>query len=277
VLVSGEVNAEDLRLFATATLLTALVGFGGFHWFAAFPAKPWYLVPLLAVVVACFDTWLPPLPRWPRVTLVGVLLATAAITVPCAYPSLSARLTNVDLLARRLAAEAARGDFIVVAPWYCGLTFDRYYRGSAAWSTLPPLNDHSLHRYDLLRIQLQNRDAIRPVLEQIAATLQAGNTVWVAGHMHIFPAGTPPPADLPPAPLPASGWADAPYQRIWLLQVACFLGDHSRQLNRVHMSPAGEVNPNEDLDLVQASGWQASVIQHPGSALAIARRLGRRD
>jgi hypothetical protein len=158
------------------------------------------------LAVACFDTGLPPLPRPLRIALLGVLLATACITVPCAYPLLSSRLTHVDLLARRLAAEAALGDLIVVAPWYCGITFDRYYKGSAAWSTLPPLQDHSLHRYDLLRAQLQNRDAIQPVLGQIAATLQAGNTVWVAGHMHIFRAGTPPPDDLPPAPLPGSGW-----------------------------------------------------------------------
>jgi hypothetical protein len=275
--VSGEVNAEDLRLFAATTLLTGLVGFGAFHWFAGLPAKRWYLLPLLAVAVACFDAGLPPLPRRLRVALFGVLLATAGITIPCAYRPLSGRLTNVDLLARRLAAEASPGDFIVVAPWYCGLTFERYYKGSAAWSTLPPLQDHSLHRYDLLRAQLQNRHAIQPVLERIAATLQAGNTVWVAGHMYIFRAGIPPPDDLPPAPLPASGWLDGPYQRIWLVQLACFLGDHSRQLDRVYSSAAGEVNPNEDLELVQASGWQPSMIQQPTSMPAITKSTGKRD
>jgi hypothetical protein len=200
------------------------------------------------------------------------LLATACIAVPCAYGLVSSRLTNVDLLARRLTAEAAPGDFIIVAPWYCGITFDRYYKGSAAWSTLPPLKDHSLHRYDLLRAQLQNRDAIQPVLGQIAATLRAGNKVWVAGHMIIFRAGTPPPDSLPPAPLPGSGWGDAPYHRTWLAQVSCYLGEHSCQLDRVYSSVAGEVNPNEDLDLVQASGWQQAA-----SAPAIPASTGKRD
>jgi hypothetical protein len=125
------------------------------------------------------------------------------------------------------------------------------------------LADHSQHRYDLLRAQLQNRRPIQPVLERIAATLQAGNTVWVAGRMHIFRAGIPPPDDLPPAPLPASGWSDGPYQRIWLSQVACFLGNHSRQLDRVYASVGGEVNPNEDLELVRASGWQPVMVQQP--------------
>lgn len=275
--VSGELSAEDLRLFAATTLLTGLVGFAAFHWFAALPARRWYLLPLLAVAVACFDAGLPPLPRLPRVALFGVLLATAGITIPCAYRPLSARLTNVDLLARRLSTEAFPGDFIVVAPWYCGLTFERYYKGSAAWSTLPPLQDHSLHRYDLLCDQLQNRHAIQPVLERIAATLQAGNTVWVAAKMHIFRAGIPPPDDLPPAPLPASGWSDGPYQRIWLTQVACFLGDHSRQLDRVYSSAVGEVNPNEDLELVRASGWQASMVHQPTSMPAIPKSTGRRE
>jgi hypothetical protein len=227
-------------------------------------------------VVACFDAGLPPLPRLPRVALFGILLATAGITIPCAYRPLSARLTNVDLLARRLAAEASPGDFIVVAPWYCGLTFERYYKGSAPWSTLPPLGDHSLHRYDLLSAQLQNRHAIQPVLERIAATLQAGNTVWVAGHMHIFRAGTPPPADLPLAPLPASGWVHGSYERIWLLQVACFLGDHSRQLDRVYTSASGDVNPNEALELVRASGWQASASQPAATVPAIPNSTGMR-
>lgn len=275
--VSGPVGAEDTRLFAAATLLTGLVAFGAFHWFAALPAKPWYLLPLLAMAAACFDTGLPPLPRPLRVALLGVVLATAAIAVPCACQPLSGRLTNVDLLARRLTAEATPGDFIIVAPWYCGLTFDRYYKGAAAWSTLPPLKDHSLHRYDLLRAQLQNPAAIQPVLAQIATTLQAGHTVWVAGHMHIFRAGTPPPADLPPAPLPASGWADAPYQRIWLSQVACFLGDHTRRLERVYTSAAGEVNSNEDLELVRASGWQAAAFQQRSSVLAIPKGTGKQD
>jgi hypothetical protein len=178
----------------------------------------------------------------------------------------------VDLLAQRLDAQASPGDFILVAPWYCGLTFDRYYKGSTPWSTLPPLEDHSLHRYDLLRAQLQNREAIQPVLGQIAATLQAGKTVWVVGHMLNFRAGTPPPADLPPPPLPGSGWSDASYHRTWLAQVACFLAEHSRQLERVYTSAAGEVNPNEDLELVRASGWQASA-----SASAIPANTGRRD
>jgi hypothetical protein len=257
VAIFGDVTAEDLRLFAAATLLMGVVGFGAFHWFVALPPKPWYLLPLLALAVACFDAGLPPLPRLLRVLLLGVALATAGIAVPCAYRSLTARLTNVDLVARRLAATASRGDFIVVAPWYSGLTFDRYYKGAAAWSTLPPLKDHSRHRYDLVRAQLQNPNAIRPVLEQIAATLQAGHVVWVAGQMHIFPPGTPAPDDLPPAPLPGSGWSGAPYQRVWLSQVACFLADHSAQLDRVPSSAVGEVNPNEELELVRASGWRA--------------------
>jgi hypothetical protein len=255
---AGPASAADLRLFAAVTLLTGFLGFWAFHWYVAMPLKPWYLLPFLAVGVACFDAGLPILPRLLRTVLLGGMLATAFIMGTCGFRVLSIRLTNVDLLARRLAAEAVPGDYILVAPWYCGMTFERYYHGSAPWNTLPPLKDHSQHRYDLLREQLQSPNAIQPVMRQMEETLRAGHKVWVMGHMIIFRKGTPPPASLPPAPLPESGWSDAPYQRIWLAQVACFLGEHSRHLERVQTSPAGEVNPNEDLELVQAVGWQAS-------------------
>ena len=193
--------------------------------------------------------------------VLGALLATAFILGTCGFRVLNVRSTDVDLLANRLAAEAVPGDYIIVAPWYCGMTFERYYRGNAPWTTLPPLADHSQHRYDLLRSQLQNPDAIKPVLRQIEETLRAGRKVWVAGHMILFRKGTPAPADLPPAPLPGSGWSDAPYQRVWLAQVACLLGESAAHVERVYRSPAGEVNPNEDLELVQASGWQPKTAE----------------
>ena len=261
--VPDGVGAEDLMLFAAVVVATGTVGFGAFHRFVALPAKPWYLLPLLAVVVTCFDAGLPPLPRLVRVGVLGVVLATAGIAVPYACQSVGTRLTNIDVLAQRLAANACAGDYIIVAPWYCGLTFARYYQGSAGWETLPPLKDHSRHRYDLVRLRLQNPKAIRSVLGRMAATLQAGHKVWIVGHMIIFRPGTPSPADLPPAPQPGSGWSDAPYQRIWLAQVSCFLGDHSCQLDQVCHS-AGEVNPNEDMELVRASGWRGSPI--PGES-----------
>ena len=120
--------------------------------------------------------------------------------VPFARRDLNWRFTNVDLVAQRLLSEAGPDDFIIVSPWYCGITFDRYYKGPASWNTLPPLKDHSTHRFDLVREQMQKKDVIQAVFRQIAATLQSGHRVWVVGTMDIPKSGALMPADLPPVP-----------------------------------------------------------------------------
>ena len=136
----------------------------------------------------------------------GLVAATALIAIPVAQRDLNARrFTNVDVLARRIIMEASPEDFVVVTPWYCGISFDHYFKSLTPWATLPPLTDHSVHRYDLVRIQMQNTNAIQPVLEQIATTLRSGHRVWVvseAGLMGVPEPGTPSPYNLPAPPLP---------------------------------------------------------------------------
>jgi hypothetical protein len=218
------------------------------------PTQPWYFIPVMAVAAVCFDAGRPPLPRQLRAPLFGLAVATACIAIPYARQDLGRRFTNVDLLARRLTAEAGPKDFVIVAQWFCGLTFDRYFKGPAPWSTLPPLTDHRTHRYDLVQAQLRARDPIQPVLDQIAATLQAGNRVWIVGRLHIPLRGTPAPAALPPA---SSSQSASPYIRTWIAEVAHFLSEHSRQFEPVKLPPAGWINPNEDMELFTANGWQS--------------------
>jgi hypothetical protein len=179
------------------------------------------------------------------------------LAIPAAQGDLNWRFTNVDLVAQRLTKETGPGDFIIVSPWYCGITFDRYYKGPASWNTLPPLKDHSTHRYDLIREQMETRGAIQPVLEQIAATLQAGHQVWVVGTMDIPKAGAPMPADLPPPPLNYSR-SELRYTQNWTSQVAQFLSDHSRQFHQEYYTTNQNVNSAENLKLRVAEGWQSS-------------------
>lgn len=257
-----DVTAEDARLFAGTTMITAGAGFAGFLWWAGLPTQPWYFVPLLALVAACFDAGLPSLPRLARVVFFGFVAATTLIAIPAAQRDLHYnRFTNVDLLSRQLIVEAAPEDYVVVTPWYCGISFDRYFKSSTPWTTLPPLADHSTHRYDLVRIQMQNTDAIQPVLDQIATTLRSGRRVWVvseAGLMDVPEPGTPSPYNLPPPPLKSWGWSSLPYTLEWLSQTAHFLGNHSRQFERVKTLTPGNLHINENLDLFVASGWKDS-------------------
>jgi hypothetical protein len=257
-----DVTAEDVRLFAGTTMITAGAGFAGFLWLVGLPTQPWYFVPLLALVVACFDAGLPSLPRLGRVAFFGFVAATALIAIPVAQRDLNCyRFTDVDLWSRQLTAEASPEDYVVVTPWYCGISFDRYFKSSTPWTTLPPLADNTTHRYDLVRIQMQNTNAIQPVLDQIATTLRSGRRVWVvseAGLMGIPEPGTASPYNLPPPPLKSWGWSSLPYTLEWLSQTAHFLGNHSRQFERVKGPATGGLHITENLELFVASGWKDS-------------------
>jgi len=76
----------------------------------------------------------------------------ALIAAPFAdWTAITERQTNIDIVARTVAARAASTDLIVVAPWQFGVTFQRYYRGPASWVTIPSIADHQVHRYDLIK------------------------------------------------------------------------------------------------------------------------------
>ena len=249
----------ELQLFAAVTLLAALVAFFTFLWFAALPTQPWYFLPLMALAAACFDTGLPSLPDRFRAAGFGLVLATALAATAFAWRDVDIRLSNVDVLAQRLAAVTAPEDFVIVNPWFCGIGFERYFKSAAPWTTLPPLADHSGHRYDLVHEQMKNPDAIAPVLEKISATLRAGKRVWVIGWLEIPAPGATPPAPMPPPPLKHTGWSDMPYAITWAGQTAHFLRQHARTFEQVKLPPLGAVNPSEDLNLFIAEG-----VRSPG-------------
>jgi len=183
--------------------------------------------------------------------------ATALIAVPFTGRDLNCRFTNVDVIAQSLAAAASPEDFVIVNPWHCGISFERYFKSATPWTTLPPLADHGSHRYDLVRAQMQNPAALAPVLERISTTLRAGQRVWVVGWMEIPTPDAKPPTPLPPPPLKYSGWSDMPYAITWAAQTSHFLRQHTRTFEQVKIPPPGKINPNEDLKLFIAEGWRS--------------------
>jgi hypothetical protein len=252
--------ADDVLLFAGMTLFVAVTGFLGFLWLAGLPGQPWYFLPLMALAAACFDLGFPPLPRYAQAAALGLVLATAVISFPVARRDLDYRLTNIDVWARGLMAEASAEDFVVVTPWFCGISFGHYFKGSTPWTTLPPLPDYSTHRYDLVQKQMQTGHAMQPVLDQMTSTLRSGHRVWIlaiTGLVKIPDPGEPPPPDLPPPPLPDTGWGNDPYEYNWTSQVTHFLSSHSRQFGRVKNPWAGR-RTAEDMDLFLAEGWTDS-------------------
>lgn len=254
---AGVTACNDLSLFAGATLLAAFAGFAGFLWYAALASEPWYFLPLLTLTAAAFELGLPLASRHFRAAIFGFAAATIVLAIPAARSDLNWRFTNVDLVAQQLEKEAGPGDFVIVNPWFCGITFDRYYKGAASWNTLPPLKDHSIHRYDLVREQMQKNSVIQPVFDQIATTLQSGHRVWVVGTMNIPRIGTTMPPDVPPAPPNYSG-SELRYTENWASQVAQFLSDHSGRFYQEYNTTNLNVNAAEDVKLLVAEGWQSS-------------------
>lgn len=249
---------SDNSVFAAGTLVFGIGGFALFLWYAKLQTQPWYFLPLLALVAACIEIGLPSMPRALRPFGFGLIAATACIAAPFAARDLNWRFTDVDALANRLQTEASQEDYVIVTPWIIGISFDRYFKGPAHWDTLPLLSDHSSHRYDLVREQMQETNAIQPVLDRMAKTLQNGHRVWIVGQInYLLKAGAPAPANLPPPPLARTGWSDMPYRTMWSLQAAQFLADHCVTFEKIVDGKTNQaVNFQEAENLYRATGWR---------------------
>ena len=237
VRLDDRMTPAELQVFAGTTLLAALVGYLIFLHFAALITSPWYFLPLLALGAVCFDLsiLITMLPRLFRTVVWGILMATVGIAIPFAARDLNCRFTNVDLIVNRLLQEISPQDYVVVTPWYLGISFNRYYQGAAAWDTLPPVADHSTYRFDLVQAETENSPASQSVLDRIAHTLQSGHRVWIVGWMRV----------------PAPG-------KLAATATGRFLAGHSQSFEPVEVKTQGLINDYEDESLLRASGWKTN-------------------
>src|SRR5438094_773663 len=137
-------HARRLILFAGTSLVLGAAGYTVFLKLAALPTHYWHYVPLMAFSAVCLDAMLFAVWRWARSA--AIILAALAISTTFLFqlPAVKCRQTNVDLVAATLSSEVAPNDYVIVHPFYCGVTFKRYYKGAAPWTTLPPLEDYTL-------------------------------------------------------------------------------------------------------------------------------------
>ncbi len=246
-------DRDHRALFATVTVVFGVPLFMFFLRLANFPVQPWYFLPLLTMAAVCFDGSLPrPHGRF-RAVFWGGLLATMLVSIPFAVRLLNYRSTNGDLLAKKIMAAAKEKDYVVVTLWQGGITFGHYFKGPCDWTTLPPIKDHSSHRYDLLQQQMQNTNAVQPVLDRVAKTLRSGGAVWVVGGLNDYTNGPEPPS-LPPPPLPASGWQETPYRITWNNQFGWFLHRYSLAIECIDHGT--NENINEQFALSKVTGWR---------------------
>jgi hypothetical protein len=173
------------------------------------------------------------------------------LAVPGLFADLTPRQTNIDVVADILEKNAAPSDLIIVAPWYMGVSFDRYYHGKAPWLTLPNIEDRSTVRYDLLREELAAPKTIAPCMQRIRSALRAGNRVWIAGAI----AARPPedvPDEVPPAP--EWGWNASPYTIGWEAQAAQVISTSATSIQMVSLPPSVQAQRLENLPLYVVQG-----------------------
>jgi hypothetical protein len=251
---------RDLLLFSLVTLIVSMGGYFFFLRKLQFVTQVWYYAPLMAVAAMTIDSACSVLESWRdgrTFRLVFVVLFGACSFFP-ALNLARLRLTNVDLVARTLGERASKQDLIVVNPWNFGVSFQYYYSGSTPWITLPVIDDHLRHRYDIMQQLMMKPDqseVVRSTLDRIAEVLKSGNRVWLVGGLDFMPAGQVPP-ELPGAPNGPWGWQQRIYYKVWSMQGGYYVQTHAGRIQAVEMPAEGMVNPLENMSLTLAEGWR---------------------
>ncbi len=260
-----EISVE-LPLFVGLTALTGAFGFFLFLWHAGLPTQPWYWLPLMPIVAVCVQTGLSDQVARHRLNWALAVGLFVVISLLPAWSRVTQRQTNIDFVAHILNERVKDEDLVVVLPWYCGISFKRYYNGPAQWTTIPPIADHRFHRYDLLKEKLAAPDPNGPVLERMRHTLRAGNKVWVVGLLPKPRPGEITVPTLPPAPHGPLRWFDEPYNYVWGRQIRHFIENTATQLEQiVTLENTKGVSRSEKIELLMVSGYRFGTFPAAGA------------
>jgi hypothetical protein len=251
-----------LALFAAISVVIGVTGNILFLRLLNYYMQPWYFLSLMAVVAAAADAAHHAGSAGRGYRIAGVSLASAALLAILVFPLYTwsvTRRTNLDEVARIVEQSAAKGDYIVLIDWTHGVTFHRYYHGSADWQTLTPLpaDAHDIHRSDLAFQQIHRADAVNPVLDSVVQTLRAGHRVFYIGHLPAHLPTEHPRAyymrrmqQFPPAPI-----------EMWVYELDYTLGQLAGRVTRVPVNVGQPVSAYEDLGLYVFEGERASSLE----------------
>jgi hypothetical protein len=221
-----------------------------------YTTSAWYYLALICLITTALDLMASSLctATWLRLVKLGFGSA-ALIAAPFAdWSAITERQTNVDVAARTVASRAASGDLIVVVPCQFGIPFNRYYRGSARWLTIPNIADHRVHRYDLIKSKMISTHPIDDLTEAIQATLASGNRVWFVGGLNL-PHPEEGPMILPPAPASRFKWDNRAYTASWWQQLSVFSVVHATRVDSVSLEQSRRINDLEKTSLSVVEGW----------------------
>ena len=247
----------DRALFCVTVLLVGTLGYFIFLKILSYPTQPWYYVALLALMAMSLEFLLSLLANrvFGRILRLLVVVPAVLLTFGTTAEQAHLRHTNIDIIARQLEKAVDPQDFILVNYWYYGVSFQNHYRGKAPWTTVPPIADHRFHRYDLVIDQMKRpdpADALKPSIEQIAAALRTGHTVWIVGAVLFLR----PEEKALEMPRGEDADQEGPYFNAWSQQVGRFLQEHANRIDRILVPATGPMGPYENVQFLRAQGWK---------------------
>ena len=248
-------GAGDPLLFAGIVVMVGAITTFSLLWSSGVHSSR-YRLPLLAVGTLSIQAVYTTLRKSVGLTVANLVGSglTAAALIPSSYYVSGLRKTNCDVAAALVAKSAGPDDLVVVTRFTHAPTFKRYYRGTAPWTSVPPLGDHLQHRAYLAGSELLNPEAIRDLLGQMESELKAGHKVFLVGR---FPRAE---KDLtvPTAfkPEDSGGWKLGMYLGIWHSQIVNLLRQHAVQVANIRLHESRPIDPQEKEDVFVFSGWK---------------------
>jgi hypothetical protein len=251
-------DSQQQIWFAISVCVLSVVGCYLFLRVLSYTTSVWYYLAFICVVAAALDLIASNLciADWLRLFRLGFGSA-ALIAAPFAnWSAIIERQTNVDLAAQIVSTRAAAHDLVVVVPWPFGVSFQRYYHGPAPWTTIPNINEHRVHRYDLIKAKMMTSHPIDDLTETVRTTLGAGNRVWFVGGLNL-PRPEEGPMILPPAPASRFKWDNRAYTASWWQQLSVFAVVHANKVDSISLSQpeSTRINELEQTSLTMVEGW----------------------
>jgi len=136
------------------------------------------------------------------------------------------------------------------------VSFNWYYRGAIRWISVPAIEDHRVHRYDLLGKKMQLTAPVADIESEIEDALKSDKRIWFVGQIELPPVGQEP-FQIGPAPDPIFGWQAAPFRKAWSQRIGLFLLQHVAHASAVDLGGAQTVvSPREKMMLFRLEGWK---------------------
>ena len=242
-------------IYAIVTLLFLVLAITSFFVATRKPPDPRYFIGLLVVICLSLQQMAGRIgSRFFRTLLLAGCIGIVVTLLPASAITARMPMTNCPDVASRVAQSASQDDLVVVTAFYYAVSFARYYQGKAIWMSVPDISDHSIHRWDLIKSMMTQRDPLAGLLARMEYTLRGGHNVYLVGTLPAADATEPEP--LPPAPTSDYGWELAHYQENWQARASYFIEHHATSGRNLIPNADGDRGVRETVGAYVVSGWR---------------------